>query len=93
MNCQILLRPFWENQCIDHMEAEFSFDTLARNAGEELCKTTLSAYTVPGCEAEILRVWDAKGEAEVTSTISEPYPYKYQHYRLKRDLSETVSVH
>lgn len=93
MNCKILLRPFWENQRIDHMEVEFSFDTLARNAGEELCKTTLSAYTVPGCGAEMLRVWDEKGEVEVTSTISEPYPYKYQHYQLKRDLSGTVSVH
>ena len=62
--------------CIDRMEAEFLFDNLARKAGKERCKTAPSAYMVPGCEIEMLCVWDKKREAEVTSTVSESYPYK-----------------
>lgn len=92
MKCRILLRPYWENETISHMEIEYWFDTLLRDAEEELCRTLLSAYTVPGCEAEELHVWDAYGEAEVSTTMSEPYPYKYRHFLLKRKLSGEVRV-
>ena len=56
MKCRITLKPFWENETIDRMEVEYRFDTLAREIGEELCKTVISAYTVPGCEVENLRI-------------------------------------
>lgn len=92
MKCRILLRPFWESGSVGHMEVTYLFDFMEKNAGEELCKTLLSAYTVPGCEAEALQVWDADGEAEVTATLSEPYPYKYRHFWLKRNVSGAVRV-
>lgn len=92
MKCRILLRPFWKNNCIDYMEVKYYFDHFMREEGDELCKTVLSAYTVPGCEAENLHVWDDCGEAPVMSTVSEPYPYKYRHFWLKRRLSGAVRV-
>ncbi len=74
------------------MEVLFTFDSLRRGSGEELCKQTLSAFTVPCCDAEGLRVWDALGEVEVRETISEPYPYRYKHFFLGRELEGQVNV-
>lgn len=92
MKCQIILKPFWGEGNIDYVEVEYRFDILARGAGEELCKITLSAYTVPGCEAEEFHVWDDCGEAEITTTLSEPYPYQYRHFRSERALSGAVAI-
>lgn len=92
MKCRITLRPFWKNETIDRMEVEYLFDTLEREGGEELCKTLISAYTVPGCEVKNLQAWDEQGEAEVTAQVSEPYPYKYRHFYAKRALSGAVRV-
>lgn len=92
MKCEIRIKPYWMDEKIHHMEISFLLNGLERKAEEELCRMQLSAHLVPGCDAEDFRAWDERGELEVTSVISEPYPYRFRHFVPARDTVGTVGV-
>ena len=92
MKCRICLKPWWENDRISHMEVVFCFDRLEREMGDELCRMQLSAHMVPGCDALDFQARDELGDVNVEVSCSEPYPYRYKHFFLKRALQGKVCV-
>ena len=90
--CTITLRPVEAGGVLTHMDVEYAFDALEVKAGEQLFQMQLSTVTIPGCEAQNVRVRDAQGEVSLGETQSSPYPYELRHYAAGRDIGGAVTL-
>ena len=74
------------------MDVALTLEGLTRAAGGELFRAQVETVTIPGCVPENVRITDDAGDVAFTVTESAPYPYKFMHYAVERDVAGTVCI-
>jgi len=92
MRCAITLTPHMPAGQVESMDVALTLEGLTRAADEELFRAQVETVTIPGCVPENVRITDDAGDAAFTVTESAPYPYKFLHYAVARELSGTVRI-
>ena len=92
MRCAITLKPHMPAGQVESMDVALTLEGLTRAAGGELFRAQVETVTIPGCVPENVRITDDAGDVAFTVTESAPYPYKFMHYAVERDVAGTVCI-
>lgn len=92
MRCAITLKPHMPAGQVESMDVALTLEGLTRAAGGELFRAQVETVTIPGCVPENVRITDDAGDVAFTITESTPYPYKFLHYAVERDVAGTVRI-
>ena len=92
MRCVITLKPHMPAGQVESMDVALTLEGLTRAAGGELFRAQVETVTIPGCVPENVRITDDAGDVAFTVTESAPYPYKFMHYAVERDVAGTVCI-
>ena len=92
MRCDITLKPHMPAGQVESMDVALTLEGLTRAAGGELFRAQVETVTIPGCVPENVRITDDAGDVAFTVTESAPYPYKFMHYAVERDVAGTVCI-
>ena len=92
MRCDIILKPHMPAGQVVSMDVALTLTGLTRAAGAELFRAQVETVTIPGCVPENVVISDDAGDVPFATSESAPYPYKFLHYAVARNISGAVRI-
>lgn len=89
---KIRLKPYWKDNTVDRMDVVMNITGLVCKHGELLCSMQSETVSIPGCEAENLRLSDERGIIPVQEFEEQPYPYKWRRWNAQRNTEGAIQI-